>query len=123
MLFLPGSDSDFEENLTDEEADEYAELVEWADHVSSLEDSNIGVIFVNEIMNDNDNTDEVDTYQEIIMSWCNLTDEEQEYLDSYTQDTREVVDELQEEYDELADQIAQSIQDYNERMYGTDESQ
>ena len=62
MLFLPGSDSDFEENLTDEEADEYAELVEWADHVSSLEDSNIGVIFVNEIMNDNDNTDEVDTY-------------------------------------------------------------
>ena len=57
------------------------------------------------------------------MSWCNLTDEEQEYLDSYTQDTREVVDELQEEYDELADQIAQSIQDYNERMYGTDESQ
>lgn len=59
MLFLPGQDSDFD--LTEEEEEDYESLVTLANDVAPIKDSNIGVIFVNELLSDYDNTDEVET--------------------------------------------------------------
>ena len=62
MLYLPGSNSDFDTNLTDEELEDFADLVTLADDISPISDSNIGIIAVNELLNDYENTDGVDTY-------------------------------------------------------------
>jgi hypothetical protein len=60
-LFLPGMHSDFAQHLTEEEEADFAELVEMADNVSLIDESNIGVIFVNELLEDYSNTETVET--------------------------------------------------------------
>lgn len=72
MLYLPGQDSDFVENLTDDEVEDFIKAVDlaaYANHQSresgvapgDYGGSSVGTVFVNALLEDLEDDSEVDT--------------------------------------------------------------